>query len=114
VNRQLAMLRAATEAVLPLVLARALSGDFEAQKLILERGLPKLKPVDVPMEFTLPEAGDTAPARAVLVQAAEGALPLSSAEKIVNDLMPVVEREERQAQPPNGFMNTYLAGVMRG
>ena len=40
VNRLLQQFRTAAEAVLPLMLARALGGDFEAQKFILERGIP--------------------------------------------------------------------------
>lgn len=46
VNRQLAMLREAVEKVLPLVVERAMNGDVDAQKLILERGLPKFKQVE--------------------------------------------------------------------
>lgn len=46
VNKQLAMLREAVEQVLPLVVQRALDGDVEAQKLILERGLPKFRQIE--------------------------------------------------------------------
>lgn len=45
-NKQLAMLRDAVEQVLPLVLQRALDGDVDAQKLILERGLPKFRQIE--------------------------------------------------------------------
>lgn len=45
-NRQLAMLRDAVEKVLPLVVERAMNGDEEAQKLILEKGLPKFKQIE--------------------------------------------------------------------
>lgn len=45
-NRQLAMLREAVEKVLPLVVERALNGDEEAQKLILEKGLPKFRQIE--------------------------------------------------------------------
>ena len=117
VNRQLQMRRQAAELILPQVLAQALGGHFESQKLILELGMPKLRPVEVPVAFDLPEAGDTSPVRAVLKQAAAGELPMSSAKKIVHDLMPVVQKEEkaleRKAHPPV-IMNTYLRTLMDG
>lgn len=50
VNKQLAMLREAVEQVLPLVVQRALDGDVDAQKLILERGLPRFKQVEFSFE----------------------------------------------------------------
>lgn len=49
-NRQLIMLREAVEKVLPLVLERALNGDEEAQKLILEKGLPKFRQIEYKTE----------------------------------------------------------------
>ena len=63
VNRQLAMLREAVEQVLPLVLQRALDGDTEAQKLILERGLPRFKQV----EFRLTERQESSTEKPVSV-----------------------------------------------
>lgn len=114
INKQLAMLRAATEAVLPLVLARALGGDFEAQKLILERGLPKFKPIELPIEFELPAQDETSQARAVLQQVADGLLPVSSAKDIINGLTAVAQKEkELEAQtkrqtPPMAGCNAYL------
>ncbi len=81
VNRQLAMLREAVEKVLPLVVERACNGDAEAQKIILERGLPKLKPVEVPMEFEMPDGGKGEVAKMLLHQAAAGEIPLSVAER---------------------------------
>ncbi len=118
VNKNLAMLRDAVEKVLPLVVDRALAGDAEAQKLILERGLPKLKPVDAPIEFTLPEVGEISPARALLLQAAEGAIPLSNAQAAVRELMPILSQERRaveQEQPPqNAYINAYLGKILGG
>ena len=115
VNKNLALLRDAVEKVLPLVVERALAGDADAQKLILERGLPKLKPVDAPMEFTLPEEGTAAPARAVLVQAAEGALPLSCAKEIMMTLMPAAKNEAREkgALPSMESGNAYLFSLLQ-
>jgi len=116
VNRQLAMLREAVEKVLPLVVKRALAGDAEAQRLILERGLPKFKAVETPIEFDLPEAGDITPARAVLQQAAAGELSLSHAKELVGSLLPVVAQEEKalaenKPHPPMGFNNAYLRSL---
>ena len=118
VNKALAMLRQSAEAVIPLVLARALGGDFEAMKLLIERGVPKLKPIDAPLEFTMPEAGASSPARDILIQVAAGDLPMSCAKELVGTLMPVVEQEEkateRKAHSSGTFMNAYLNSVMRG
>ena len=50
VNLQLKMLRDAAAQVIPLIVERALAGDAEAQKLILERGLPRVKPVNAPYD----------------------------------------------------------------
>lgn len=86
INKQLALLRDAVEKVLPLVVERAMNGDTEAQKLILERGLPKLKPVEMPLEFTLPDENCPAPRRAILEQAAKGAISLDAAEEIIEQL----------------------------
>jgi len=115
VNKQRAMLLDAVEKVLPLVVDRALAGDHEAQKLILEKGLPKLKAVEAPMEFTLPEAGEASPARAILIQVAEGALPLPHAKEILTSLLPEFERQARPAigqQTSAGVMNAYLSSLM--
>lgn len=117
VNRNLAMLRDAVEKVLPLVVDRALAGDAEAQKLILERGLPKFKPVEAPMEFTLPEIGENSPARSVMLQAAEGALPLSCAKEIMLALAHAAAREKAptaETKPclPMADNNAYLYNLI--
>ena len=111
VNRQLHQLRQAAELVLPQVLAQALGGHFESQELILKLATPKIKPVEHPVEFSLAE-GEAAPVRAIIQQAAAGELSLSQAEKLVYDLLPLAQQEqkaiERQALPSGGFMNAYL------
>ena len=118
VNRQLQMIRAAAELVLPMVLQKALAGDFESQKLILTLGMPKLKPVEVPLEFLLDD-GETPSARAILQQVAAGELPVSSAQKIVHELMPAVAQEEKaralanKPHAPTGFQNAYLRSVLQ-
>ena len=116
VNRQLQQIRAACDAILPQVLAQALGGHFESQKLILQLGMPKLKPVELPVAFSLGE-GEAAPARSIFQQAAAGELSLSSAKKIVHELMPVVQQEEKaiaqKTSPSTGFCNAYLYGLLQ-
>ena len=119
-NRQLQQIRSAAELVLPQVLAQALGGHFESQELILKLGTPKLKPVELPVEFSLGE-GEAAPVRAVLQQAAAGELSLPHAEKLMDTLLPMVREEQRaiarQARPsPSGgsFFNAYLNSVLGG
>ena len=114
INKQLAMLRDAVEKVLPLVVERALNGDTEAQKLILERGLPKLKPVEVPLEFTLPDADCPAPRRAILEQAAEGAIPLAAAEEIIEQVHRIrKEKNVTRKFVNNQCNNAYLPNLTK-
>lgn len=67
-NRQLAMLRDAVDKVLPLVLQRALEGDEEAQKLILEKGLPKFRQI----EFSFGDKATSTPQRNTYLQSILG------------------------------------------
>ena len=120
VNKSLSMIRQAADTILPQVLAQAMGGHFESQKLILQLGIPKLKPVEAPVEFDLPEAGESTPARAVLQQAAAGELSLSQAEKLVYDLLPLVQQEQKaldaqtkKAFPPGTVNNTYLHALLQ-
>lgn len=113
VNKQLAMLRDAVEKVLPLVVERALAGDHNAQKLILEKGLPRSKAVELPVEFPL-EDGKIPSARIILQQVAAGELALSHAEKILYGLIHAVTQEQKVIEPqPGEFMNAYLGSIIR-
>ena|GEM_PF-2581762 len=119
-NKQLANIRQAAEMVLPKVLAQAMDGHFESQELILKLGVPRLKPMELPVEFSLGD-DEAAPARAVFRQVAAGELPVSAAKEIVHELMPVVEKEKQalawKAHPsPSGgsFFNAYLHSVLGG
>ena len=113
INKQLAMLRDAVEKVLPLVVDSAMNGDTEAQQLILERGLPKLKPVEVPFEFTLPDADCPAPRRAILEQAAEGAISLGAAEEIIEQLRGLKKEKNVTGEIGNGeFIGAYLKSLV--
>lgn len=110
INKQLAMLREAVEKVLPLVVERAMNGDTEAQKLILERGLPKLKPVEIPLEFTLPDTDCPTPRRALLEQAAEGAITLDTAEAIIEQLPSL--QKEFFSKEKHHFSNAYINSIL--
>ena len=111
-NKLLKQIRQAAELVLPQVVAQALGGHFESQELILKLGIPKIKPVELPVEFSL-EEGEAAPVRAIIQQAAAGEISLPHAEKIVHELMPAVTAEEKELtakkpHSPTGFNNAYL------
>lgn len=114
INKQLAMLREAVEKVLPLVVERALNGDTEAQKIILERGLPKIKPIEIPIEFTLPDADCSTPRRAILEQAAEGMISLDKAKELIEHLSHLQKEENWTVESSNTkYINAYLKQVLR-
>lgn len=84
-------LRAALAKELPEVLealvAQAKAGDIGAIKLILERTLPALRPVDAVAPLNLPVGGGLAEqGRAVLVALAAGYLPANQAAGILQGL----------------------------
>lgn len=84
-------LRAALTKELPEVLAalvaRAKAGDTGAIKLILERTVPALRPVDAATPLNLPADGGLADrGRAVLAALATGQLPANQAANILQGL----------------------------
>lgn len=84
-------LRAALAKELPEVLealvAQAKAGDTGAIKLILERTVPALRPVDAAAPLNLPAAGGLADqGRAVLAALAAGRLPANQAAGILQGL----------------------------
>ena len=67
--------------------AQALTGDAQAIRLILDRVLPALRPVDMPTMLSLPAGGTLAEqARAVVQAAADGDLAPAQAAQIVTAL----------------------------
>ena len=94
VNRQLVALRAAADRVLPLVVERALAGDADAQKLILDRALPRVKPMSPAEAFTLPEGDLLDQVQAVLRQVADGELSPTAASEVVNMITAAARLEE--------------------
>jgi len=94
INRQLAALRAAADKVLPLVVEKALAGDADAQKLILDRALPKVKPMSPVEAFTLPEGKLLDQVQAVLRQVADGELSPTAAVEVVSMVATAAKVEE--------------------
>ena len=67
--------------------AQALAGDPQAIRIILDRVLPALRPVDLPTTLVLPADGTLADqARAVVQAAADGELAPAQAAQIVSAL----------------------------
>jgi hypothetical protein len=67
--------------------AQALAGDPQAIRIILDRVLPALRPVDMPTTLALPAGGTLADqARAVVQAAADGDLAPAQAAQIVTAL----------------------------
>jgi hypothetical protein len=93
-NRQLALLREAADKVLPLVVEKALSGDTDAQKLILDRALPKVKPTIPAEPFSLPDGALLEQVQAMLRQVADGELSPTAAAEVVNMVAAAAKVEE--------------------
>lgn len=87
VNRQLKMLREAAGQVLPLVLERALAGDFDAQKLLIERGMPRMKSVAPTEEYTIPQGSLSYQVEALMQQVASGELSSTAATQAIQMLV---------------------------
>ena len=94
INRQLAALREAADKVLPLVVEKALAGDADAQKLILDRALPKAKPMSPAEAFTLPDGELLGQVQAVLRQVADGELSPTAAVEVVGMVATAAKVEE--------------------
>lgn len=74
--------------VLAALVAQARSGDTAAIKLILDRTLPPLRPIDAPGPFALPaEGGLSEQGQAVLLALAAGHLPANQATSILQALV---------------------------
>ena len=94
INRQLTMLREAADKVIPLVVEKALAGDDNAQKLILDRALPKAKPVSQTEPFNLPEDNLLKQVQSVLRQVADGELSPTVAAEVVGMVATAAKVEE--------------------
>ena len=73
--------------IIDILKAQALAGDAQAIRIILDRVLPALRPVDMPTTLAMPANGTLADqARAVLQAAADGDLAPAQAAQIVTAL----------------------------
>ncbi len=93
-NRSLRMLRDAAEEILPDLIERARRGDFETQRLLLDKGIPRLRPVTLPEPFTLPTESLTDQAKALVDLIAEGSLSTTVAAEIASLLTTAARVEE--------------------
>ena len=94
VNKNLRMLRDAAEAILPDLIDRAKSGDMEAQKLILDRGIPRLRAVSMPEALPLPGGTLTNQAKALVALIAQGNLSTTVAAEIAGIITASARVEE--------------------
>lgn len=82
-----ATLAADLDKIIDTLRAQALAGDAQAIRIILDRVLPALRPVDMPTSLALPPDGTLADqARAVVQAAADGDLAPAQAAQIVTAL----------------------------
>ena len=88
------MLRDAAEAILPDLIARAKDGDMEAQRLILDRGIPRLRAVSMPEALALPDGTLTDQAKALVALIAEGNLSTTVAAEIAGIITASARVEE--------------------
>ena len=81
--------------VLEALVAQAKAGDTSAIKLILERTVPTLRPVDAPTALNLPAEGGLAEqGRAVLLALAAGHLPVNQATGILQAMAGLARLKE--------------------
>ena len=87
---EVARLRAGIAERVPQILDRlteaALAGDVQAARLLLERVLPPVKAVELPVELTLGDGRPTEQARQVLAAAAGGVLAPDQAVSLIGAL----------------------------
>jgi hypothetical protein len=97
-SSELAHLRASIAKRVPEILERlahlAADGDVQAARLLLERVLPPLKSVEVPVEVALAEGSLTDQARLLLSAAAGGALLPDQAATLIGALASVAKITE--------------------
>jgi hypothetical protein len=74
------------DALVEVVRRQALAGDVAAARLLLDKLLPSLRPVEVPAVLDLPAAGLGAQAQAVVQAAAAGDLAPGQAAQLVTAL----------------------------
>ena len=95
---EVAALRAGIAEHVPEILSKlveaAIAGDMQAARLLLERVLPPVKAVELPVELALPEGPLTDQARHVLAAAAGGAVAPDQAATLIGALVGVARIAE--------------------
>lgn len=85
---EVAKLRAAIAGHVPAIVERltssALDGDVQAARLLLERALPAIKPIEAAHNLPLPDGSLTEQGRAVLAAVASGELPTTQGTALLN------------------------------
>ena len=95
IDKLRAVLAKELPSVLEALVAQAKAGDTGAIKLVLERTVPALRPVDAATPLNLPAAGSLADqGRAVMVALAAGQLPINQAAGILQGLGNLAKRVE--------------------
>lgn len=95
-----AQMREALTSKLPAILEKlvqlAVEGDVQAIKLVLERTLPAIKPMEQPVELALPDVGAslTQQARDVLASVSRGEIAPTQAAQLVTTIGTVVKIAE--------------------
>jgi hypothetical protein len=74
------------DAVINIVRDQALAGDPQAIRILLDRVLPSLRPVELPTPLDLPEGNLAHQAHAVVQAVADGDIAPSQAAQIINAL----------------------------
>ena len=96
------MLATDLDAIVGVLRAQALAGDVQAIRIILDRVLPALRPVDMPTPLALPAHGSLADqARAVVLAAAVGDLAPAQAAQLITGLggvAKIIESTELEAR----------------
>lgn len=83
-------LRQEIEAHIPSIVARlvdrAKEGDVAAARLLLERAVPPLKPVEAPQPFRIPDGGPAEQARTIVALTASGEVSIDQGARLIASL----------------------------
>jgi vacuolar-type H+-ATPase subunit D/Vma8 len=83
-------LRQAIEAHIPSIVARlvekAKEGDVSAARLLLERTVPSLRPVEAPQPIEVPDGAPAEQARAIVALAAAGEVSVEQGSRLISSL----------------------------
>lgn len=93
-SASLRLLRDAAEDILPMLIERAKSGDLAAQQFILDRALPRMRPVTPAEPLTMPDGNFVDQARALLRLIAEGEISPTTAAEVAGIIAQAAKVEE--------------------